>query len=436
MLTTFIDMSHELVLLADKIDWSYFEKEFSQHYSPDKGCPSKPIRLMVGCLILKQMFNLGDETLPKAWIANPYMQYFCGEVFFQHEFPCDPSDFVHFRKRIGEAGINKIFQYSIRIHGKDACEKTVLSDTTVQGNNTTFPTDAKLYKKVIDACNRIAKQEGVKQRQTYKKESKNLLRETHNAKHPKRMKNAKKAQQHLRILASRQVRELRRLLSEELQKKYKKQLEIYERILAQERLTKDKIYSIHKPYTTCIAKGKAGTPYEFGNKVGMITTAHTRIVIAIKAFAGNPHDSKTIEPLLQQMEDNKQKLPKRLVYDRGGRGQKVIKGVEILTATKPKNTDTANEKAMKRKPFRQRAGIEPHFGHLKSDYRMKEKYLYGECSSTVNAMLSATAWNLMKMMRRLRAEWLSCVDFLVELLARILNPSPWILQLQPIMTNF
>ena len=103
------------------------------------------------------------------------MQYFCGEVFFQHEFPCDPSDFVHFRKRIGEAGINKIFQYSIRMHGKDACEKTALSDTTVQGNNTTFPTDAKLYKKVIDACNRIAKQEGVKQRQTYKKESKRRI---------------------------------------------------------------------------------------------------------------------------------------------------------------------------------------------------------------------------------------------------------------------
>lgn len=40
------------------------------------------------------------------------------EAFFQFKFPCDPSDFVHFRKRIGEEGVNKIFQYSIRLHGQ------------------------------------------------------------------------------------------------------------------------------------------------------------------------------------------------------------------------------------------------------------------------------------------------------------------------------
>jgi len=148
----------------------------------------------------------------------------------------------------------------------------------------------------------------------------------------------------------------------------------------------------------------------------MITTAKSRIVIAIKAFLGNPHDSKTIEPLLQQMEDNNQKLPKQLVYDRGGRSEKEIRGVEILTATQPKKSDTAQQKAKKRYPFRRRAGIEPHFGHLKSDYRMKENYLYGEVSSIVNAMLSATALNLMKMMKKLRAKALSFAHFFKQLI--------------------
>ena len=32
MLKDFIDMGHELVLLADKIDWSYFEEEFTPLY--------------------------------------------------------------------------------------------------------------------------------------------------------------------------------------------------------------------------------------------------------------------------------------------------------------------------------------------------------------------------------------------------------------------
>jgi IS5 family transposase len=65
---------------------------------------------------------------------------------FEHKFLFDPSDFVHFRNRVGEAGIAKIFAYSVKIHGKSVAKKSsfVLSDTTVQENNTTFPTDAKL----------------------------------------------------------------------------------------------------------------------------------------------------------------------------------------------------------------------------------------------------------------------------------------------------
>ncbi len=81
------------------------------------------------------------------------MQYFCGYTHFEHHFPFDPSDFIHFRKRIGQEGVQKIFAYSVSLHGKAAQQDQVLSDTTVQENNTTFPTDAKLAKKSIDRCN-------------------------------------------------------------------------------------------------------------------------------------------------------------------------------------------------------------------------------------------------------------------------------------------
>ncbi len=165
LLNEFIDMKHELVLLSKTIDWKYFEKEFSSLYS-HTGQPAMPIRLMVGCLILKRLYNHGDETLAKIWVMNPYMQFFCGEAHFQHRFPCDPSDFVHFRARIGEHGIEKIFSYSFNVHGKDAKSDQVLSDTTVQENNTTFPTDAKLAKKIIVKSNVIALAEGIKHRQS------------------------------------------------------------------------------------------------------------------------------------------------------------------------------------------------------------------------------------------------------------------------------
>ena len=112
LLLDFIDIKHELVLLANKVDWQYFEKEFLPLYS-NTGKPAMPIRLMVGSLMLKRIYNLGDETLTEAWVRDPYMQYFCGMAYFEHKFPCDPSDFVHFRKRLGQKGIEKIFTKSM-----------------------------------------------------------------------------------------------------------------------------------------------------------------------------------------------------------------------------------------------------------------------------------------------------------------------------------
>ena len=401
MLIDFIDRNHELVLLANKIDWAYLEKEFSKFYS-DTGKPSEPIRLMAGCLILKQMYNLGDETVAEAWVTNPYMQYFCGEAFFRHKFPCDPSDFVHFRRRIGEEGVNIIFQHSIRLHGKDAEEDLVVSDTTVQGNNTTFPTDAKLYKKVIDRCVAIARLESLPLRQSYSRVSKSLVRQTQGRANPKKKKVADSAQRKLRTIAGRLVRELARNLSGELLSKYADELGQLGRVLSQTKDSKDKVYSLHKPYTACIAKGKASHNYEFGNKVGLVATANAQIIVAIQAFPGNPNDSRTIEPLVAQMQGNGLKLPGTLAYDRGGRGPKEIHGVNIITPGKPKKSDSKYERAKKRKPFRRRAAIEPLIGHLKSDFRMQENFLKGMLSSTVNAMLSATAWNLKKLMRKLK----------------------------------
>lgn len=229
MLDSFIDKNQELVLLADRIDWSYFEKAFAPLYSKT-GQPGMPIRLMVGCLLLKHLCNLGDERIPDAWESNPYMQYFCGEIFFQHKFPCDPSDFVHFRKRIGVEGIEKIFHYSVQLHapGTKNCN-FVLSDTTVQENNTTFPTDAKLSKKVIDKCNKIAGLEGIKQRQRYTKVSKQLVRQTFNGRHPRRAKKARSAQRQLKTIASRQVRELERKMDESQLERYGKDLALYKK---------------------------------------------------------------------------------------------------------------------------------------------------------------------------------------------------------------
>src|SRR5215469_11660182 len=342
MLCDFIDPGHELVLLADKVDWGYFEREFEPLYCSNNGAPSVPIRLMVACLMLKQLYNLGDETLPAYWVRDVYFQYFSGMTFFEHKFPFAPSDFSHFRKRIGPSGFEKIFAYSVKLHGCEVPKqaKFVLSDTTVQENNTTFPTDAKLCKKVIDKCNKIADETGVKQRQKFKKESKQLVRDTYNGQHPKRVKKAKKAKKRLKTIANKMLRELDRKMTEEQKNIYKTNIDIYKRAVNQQKTDKDKIYSLHKPFTKCIAKGKPHKPYEFGNKVGLITGGKKgkKIILAIKAFVENPFDGHTIEPLLNQMEKNKIQLPQELAYDRGGKGKSEIKGVKIIIPSPAQKT--------------------------------------------------------------------------------------------------
>ena len=179
-------------------------------------------------------------------------------------------------------------------------------------------------------------------------------------------------------------------------------MQVMERAATQQRHDKNKVYSIHKPHTACIAKGKSHKQYEFGHKVGLITASKNLLIIAIKAFDGNPHDSKTIEPLLEQMQRNLGHLPEELIYDRGGRGNKDVFGVTIITPSKPKATDSRYQRQKARMKFRRRAAIESVIGHLKTDHRMGQNYLPGPDSAQINAYLAAAGWNFKKLMEKLQ----------------------------------
>lgn len=66
--------------------------------------------------------------------------------------PCASSELVHFRQRIGEKGVELIFQESIRVNNEnddDHHHDTAFIDSTVQEKNITYPTDAKLHKKIV-----------------------------------------------------------------------------------------------------------------------------------------------------------------------------------------------------------------------------------------------------------------------------------------------
>jgi IS5 family transposase len=142
----------------------------------------------------------------------------------------------------------------------------VIIDTTVQEKNITFPTDNKLRLKIIAKTKKFAKRHEIKLKQTYEKEVKELKVKGRFSHHPKRKKEAKRAGKRLKTIAGILVREVGR---KDKVGNFETNKALYERILAQKRTSKNKIYSIHEPAVSCIAKGKEHAPYEFGAKTSI-----------------------------------------------------------------------------------------------------------------------------------------------------------------------
>jgi IS5 family transposase len=395
-----INPKHPLCMLSKRIPWDDIEKQFSDlyHYS---GRPAKPIRLMVSLLILKQLYNMSDESIVQRWIENPYYQFFSGQTVFQWEFPCHPTDLVYFRKRIGKEGVKKILKVSIDLHGKKAKEREVLVDTTVQEKNITFPTDTKLYKRVIEHCVDIATKEQICLRQSYKRTVKKLMLAQRFRNHPKNRKKALAAQRKLKTIGGRLVRELERKLPAASLARYADEIEIYYRILAQQKNSTHKIYSIHEPQVYCISKGKDHKKYEFGAKASLVMTKNSGIVVGAVSFPQNLYDGHTLPEALKQNQELVGRRAQVAICDRGYRGKSIIDGTKIEIPKKPRKRASAYEKRKARKRFRRRAGIEPIIGHLKFDHRLLRNYLKGSVGDSINLMLSAAAYNFKKLMRQL-----------------------------------
>ena len=421
-LIQFINKEHELCQLAERIDWDSLEHDLTEYYCVDNGRPSIPIRKIVGVVLLKRMFKESDESVVDRWMENPYWQYFCGEVYFQHQWPFDPTELIKFRKRMGERGMERILKVSIDLFNrKEVQEKHVLVDTTVQEKNITFPTDTKLQKKIIEKCRDIAEKEEIVLRQSYTRTMKQLMIDQRFRDHPRRRKKANAAAWKIKIIAGRMVRDLERKMTGEQLIKYEHDLLLFYRVLGQQQKDSNKIYSLHEPDVLCITKGKEAKKYEFGNKVSIVKTMKSGIIVGACSFRENLYDADTLDPQLQQVERLTGKYPDTAICDRGYRGKKTVLGVEIRIPAKPKKRASNYEKQKARKFFKARAGIEPVIGHVKHDHGMIRNYLSGTQGDAINTILAATGFNMMKMLRRIRVETLSLFKNLLYALEQCMN---------------
>ncbi len=393
-----VTADHPLVQLGRRIDWSGFEEQLSPFYCEGKGRPAIATRLMVGLHYLKHTYDLSDEEVVARWVENPYWQFFCGSKWFEHELPIDPSSMTRWRKKVGEEGLETLLAETIRVgvQSRVVKEKSfdqLNVDTTVQEKAITFPTDAKLYDRMRERLVRMAKENGVVLRQSYVRVARRALLKVGRYAHAKQFRRMRRGVKKLKTYLGRVMRDIERKTNGDavLEACFEGALVLAKRIHTQQRQDKNKVYSVHAPEVECIAKGKAHKRYEFGNKVGVVTTSREGFVLAAKAFHGNPYDGHTMKASIEQAERlSGRKFTGNLFADRGYRKHDYEGPATVHLAGRSK-------KKMSRgfaRWYRRRSVIEAVIGHMKTDGRLGRNYLLGKQGDAINAILSGCGQNL------------------------------------------
>lgn len=409
-LSFLVDANHPLVKLGAQINWAAFEEHLAPTYHDKTGAPGIDTRLMVALHYLKYQHDLSDEAVVAGWVENPYWQHFSGRQYFEHEMPIDPSSMTRWRKRLGEAGAEAMLKATIDTGVtmgviRPAQIRHVNVDTTVQTKDVRYPTDARLYDRARERLVKEARKSGVAIKQSYERVGRRLVMMSGRYAHARQMRRAKACTRKLRTNLGRVIREIERQGPPE---SLRSLLDTSKRIHAQKRGDKEKVYSVHEPEVACIAKGKAGRKYEFGQKVSIAATSKGGWLLGALCVPGNPYDGHTLKTQMEQVERlySKKEQLKTVHVDMGYRGHDYSGPTEVLV-------DRRGRGSIPKRIWRwmkRRAAVEPTIGHLETDYRLERNRLKGTLGDKLNALFSAAAMNFKKLL-----------SFFLTLLIRLLS---------------
>ena len=410
-----LDLSNRWVKFSQKIPWDKIKHHYTSRMDKGMGTVAKDARLVVGALIIKHHENLSDEATIQAISENLYMQYFVGLPSFTKEQIFTPSLFVEIRKRLG-VDYWQIINELIIEHNQpkkdeeppDEPEGTINIDATIVEQDITYPTDLKILndsreklEEIIDViCFKTHQTKPRTYRRVARRDFLNTAKKKNCSYKEIRKSNGKQLSyvyrnlKHIDNLLAGRIN-----LTHLLNRHQLKYLQVIQTVFEQQyymyknRTNKvsDRIVSIHQPHVRPMVRGKAGSPVEFGSKIGI--TVHEGLTFLDTLCWDNYNEAEDLKISVENYFRRNNYYPAKINADqkymtRENRIWCKERGIHL--AGKPLGRRAKSEEEL-RKELRQSASerncVEGKFGQAKRRYSMNN--IKARLQATSESMIGA-----------------------------------------------
>jgi hypothetical protein len=371
-----VDKNHEIIKIADAIDWASLSDRLSKFYCPNNGRPTKPSRAKVGLLMLKHLNGLSDENVVDMLKRDLYAQYLCDVSLKEAQKFINSSSLTYFRKQIGPEGVKLIEAEVLNTLKKNKIMRgrRLVTDTTVMPVNIAYPTDInlldKIRRKAVEYIGK-AKDFGAKSYRTYQRTARRVVI-TYQKIRKHTIKSRRRVQKKLLQFSGRNIEQLNDAIKtarksstpeapkpkEQFIKKAEQFLQTANNILAQQKQiyqnkkVTERIVSVHKTHIRPMVRGKYPVEVEFGPKI-LVNLQGDCLFLEDVQF-NNVADSQLLEKSILGYKERFGKTPTQLAADRGFWSKANRQLAEDMGIKKIAIENKGKSSYLKGQPFRER----------------------------------------------------------------------------------
>lgn len=447
------------VRIAGLVPWELVEEIYAQGMSPEKGREAIPSRVAFGAIFIKEQENLTDEGTVVLLSENPYAQYFVGLKEFRVEPLFEASMMVHFRKRFGPEAIRKVNEILYERmcprekdppQGQDGIPQEgdsgtgretgdnkgmMVLDATVAPADIHYPTDLNLVnacredtEKIIDRLWAFGSRVGHRTSYSRKKARKGFLCVAKQRK--AKAKAIRRAVGEQIEYVGKNLETLSLLIheagEERLTRAERERMETIRKVYEQQRTMRDtgvrsiadRIVSLRQPHVRCIMRGKAGTPYEFGQKM------HLSVVNGFTFIEEQSYDNfnegTRLKQAAQRYRERTGHWPEAILADtiyRNRENRKFCqeKGIRLSGPRlgRPRKDEAKGDKAQAYRDSVERSIVESRHGIAKRRYGLDRIMAYLAVTGLTEAAMQILVMNVAHLLRfllcpflRAQARWM------------------------------